>query len=119
MASTQLVNAIKREKVAVVDDISKFLETKFDNYDEISDLIKEFRDNLSTKKKKKLTFYNDYISKEMKRINSEQKGLNEDDDDFIPKNKRMKEATKCWKKYQPTKNFQKEKDAFEANNNSD
>ena len=28
MASTQLVNAIKREKVAVVDDISKFLETK-------------------------------------------------------------------------------------------
>ena len=94
MASTQLVNAIKREKVAVVDDISKFLETKFDNYDEISDLIKEFRDNLSTKKKKKLTFYNEYISKEMKRINSEQKGLNEDDDDFIPKNKRMKEATK-------------------------
>lgn len=119
MASTQLVNAIKREKLAVVDDISIFLESKFDNYDEISDLIKEFRDNISIKKKKKLTFYNVYISKEMKRINLEQKNLNEDDNDFIPKNKRMKEATKCWKKYQTTKNFQKEKDAFEANSNFD
>ena len=56
MASTQLVNAIKREKVAVVDDISKFLETKFDNYDEISDLIKEFRDIVAQKKRRSLHF---------------------------------------------------------------
>ena len=49
MTSTQLINAIKREKIGVIDDVSKFLKDKLDDFDEVTDCqpknsykIKEF-----------------------------------------------------------------------------
>jgi hypothetical protein len=119
MTSTQLINAIKKEKLDVIDDVSRFLKNKLDDFDEVSKLLDEFRNTFSIKNKKKKTFYNHFIAKQMIQINNEQQNLPEDNDDYIPKNMRMKAAAAEWKNYKETTNYHKDKTQFEEDQNSE
>lgn len=130
MVSAKVLKAIENdnleEKKNTLEKLKEFLQEKIGgDTDQICDFIDEFaNEHLSKasikKKEKKIkgkkrppSFYNHYMQKALADLKiSENNKKNHDDK--IPKGERMSYASKGWKAYKETPNFNDEKRAWET-----
>ena len=111
--------AIFKEKMDVVEDIHSFMKEN-DVDEDVLGLILKFQDLMKEKKgkvkksvkksdgkKRQLTFWNDFMKKNLPIVRKEQEGLDEDDDGWIEKDGRweMKEVAKRWAIFKEQDNF--------------
>tara|TARA_Y100000389_G_scaffold201416_1_gene244098 strand:+ start:555 stop:1313 length:759 start_codon:yes stop_codon:yes gene_type:complete len=130
MVSAKVLKAIENdnleEKKNTLEKLKEFLQEKIGgDTDQICDFIDEFaNEHLSKasikKKEKKIkgkkrppSFYNHYMQKALADLKISENNK-KNNDDKIPKGERMSYASKGWKEYKETPNFNDEKRAWEA-----
>jgi hypothetical protein len=119
MASKQILTAILKEKIGVVEDVENFMKEN-DVDEQVLKLINEFKELMKGKKlkskksgqksdgkKKPPTFWNNYLKKTLPIVREEQENLQEGDDDWINKEGRweMKAVAKKWALFKQDDSF--------------
>tara|TARA_B100000963_G_scaffold360903_1_gene393797 strand:+ start:1529 stop:2038 length:510 start_codon:yes stop_codon:yes gene_type:complete len=143
MSSLKVSNAINKlihnEKVSQIDEIKTYIRDSVDddfnfnvngeekNIDDFCDLLDLFSEDIEkktlnlkstkkskSKKPKKKSFYNDWLSERLISFGQEQNEL--DESDRVPNKDRMKVISKEWKDYKETSDYANTKEKWELKN---
>lgn len=143
MSSLKVSNAINKlihnEKVSQIDEIKTYIRDSVDddfnfnvngeekNIDDFCDLLDLFSEDIEkktlnlkstkkskSKKPKKKSFYNDWLSERLISFGQEQNEL--DESDRVPNKDRMKVISKEWKDYKETSDYENTKEKWELKN---